>query len=94
MKEYLQALRNPAMMPTALQVAFIVGTLLFSINHGDALLKGKMTRARWFSGLLTYTVPYCVNIHGQVTSQRKHRQQLQRLETYHEESQEAIAERV
>jgi hypothetical protein len=77
MKAYLLALRNPDMMPTALRVAFIVGTLLFSINHGSAALQGKMSRARWFSAIITYAVPYCVNIHGQLSSQRKHQKQSQ-----------------
>lgn len=71
MKDYLLALRNPEMMPTAIRVAFVVGTLLFSINHGNALLQGKMNRVRWFSAIITYAVPYCVNIHGQLSSQRK-----------------------
>ncbi len=71
MKDFLQGLRNPEMMPSALRVALIVGTILFSINHGNAALQGKMDRSRWFSSLLTYIVPYCVNIHGQVSSQRK-----------------------
>jgi hypothetical protein len=29
------------------------------------LTQGKMTRVRWFSALITYGVPYAVNIHGQ-----------------------------
>ena len=75
MQDFLQGLRDPDKMPTALRVALVVGTILFSINHGNVLLKGKMERSRWISGLLTYAVPYCVSIHGQVSSQRK----LQRL---------------
>ena len=62
---YLQALVNPKLAPTAIKVALVVGTVLFAINHGTAVLKGNMTRNRWLSGMLTYLVPYCVNIHGQ-----------------------------
>lgn len=50
---------------TAIRVALFVGTLLFSINHGSALLDGDMSRDRWLSGLLTYLVPFTVSIHGQ-----------------------------
>ena len=64
-KEYCCSLLDPKLAPTAIQVALVVGTLLFLINHGSALAKGKMTRQRWLSALLTYSVPYCVNIHGQ-----------------------------
>ncbi|NEO39540.1 MAG: hypothetical protein F6J90_25680 [Moorea sp. SIOASIH] len=54
-------------MPTALKVALVVGSVLFVINHGSALLQGQMNRERWISGGLTYMIPYLVNIHGQYT---------------------------
>ncbi|MBO9997987.1 MAG: nitrate/nitrite transporter NrtS [Cyanobacteria bacterium SID2] len=57
--------------PTAICVALIVETILFSINHGTALVKRKMTVDRWISGVLTYLVPYAVNIHGQYTSRQR-----------------------
>ncbi|MGB2923794.1 MAG: nitrate/nitrite transporter NrtS [Limnothrix sp.] len=74
MKTYLQALRNPEMTPTAIRVALVVGTILFMINHGNALAQGKMNRSRWFAAVLTYVVPYCVNIHGQMSCQIKYSQ--------------------
>jgi hypothetical protein len=42
-----------------------MGSVLFLINHGTALLEGRMTQERWVSACLTYLVPYAVNIHGQ-----------------------------
>ena len=69
---FLVALVDPTLMPTAVKVAAVVGTLLFAINHGGAVAKGKMTRDRWLSALLTYLVPYGVNIHGQVTSRNRY----------------------
>jgi len=66
---YFAALINPDMMGMAIRVALVVGTVLFMINHGAALTQGKMTRVRWFSALLTYCVPYAVNIHGQYIMQ-------------------------
>lgn len=59
------ALFNPEFAQTAWKVALVVGTVLFTINHGPAVLQGKMTRARWISAAMTYMVPYMVNIHGQ-----------------------------
>lgn len=62
---FATALVDKQSMPTAIKVAVVVGSILFTINHGSALLKGQMNRDRWISGLLTYVVPYIVNIHGQ-----------------------------
>lgn len=71
MNRFIKALLDPKLAPSAVKVALIVGSVLFTINHGSALLKGEMTRARWFSGLITYLIPYSVNIHGQFTSSRR-----------------------
>ena len=50
---------------TAIRVALCVGTLLFTINHGSALINDDMTGDRWVSAGLTYLVPFLVSIHGQ-----------------------------
>lgn len=73
LKDYCAALVDENLMPTALKVAAMVGSLLFLINHGTAVVQGKMTRDRWISGLLTYLVPYGVNIHGQYISRSRKR---------------------
>lgn len=73
MKQYLKALVNPKLAPTALKVSLLVGSALFVINHGTALLQGEMTRQRWLSGGISYFVPYCVNIHGQYVNRKRHR---------------------
>jgi len=65
---FLASLVSPRFAPTALRVAILVGTLLFAINHGNALVRGTMSRDRWISAALTYCVPYIVNIHGQFIS--------------------------
>lgn len=64
-KEYLSSLFDHQLIPTALKVALFIGSLLFTINHGWAVLTGQMTFERWISGGLTYIVPYMVSIHGQ-----------------------------
>ncbi|WP_293119628.1 nitrate/nitrite transporter NrtS [Moorena sp. SIO4G3] len=67
LKEFCLSVVDLEFMPTALRVALVVGSVLFVINHGSALLQGQMTRQRWISGGLTYIVPYLINIHGQYT---------------------------
>lgn len=58
-------LAEPKCHATALRVAIVVGSILFTINHGEALINGRMNRARWIAGLFTYVVPYTVSMHGQ-----------------------------
>ena len=71
MREFSKALLDPTLAPTALKVALVIGSLLFTINHGAALAKGEMNRMRWFSGLITYIIHYGVNIHGQCSSRSR-----------------------
>ncbi len=71
MNQFLQVFLDPKLAPTAVRVSLIVGSILFTINHGAALAKGEMTRNRWLSGLITYLVPYSVSIHGQYTSRSR-----------------------
>ena len=70
---YGASLVNPKFVSTGLKVALVVGSILFAINHGYALLKGQMSRDRWISALLTYCVPYLVNVHGQYMSDVRRR---------------------
>ena len=71
MYEFAKALIDRNYAPTACRVALIVGSVLFAINHGAALVKGEMNRNKWLSGLITYAIPYSVNIHGQFTNSQK-----------------------
>lgn len=41
--------------------ALIVGLVLLTINHGDALLRGDVDRARLLRMALTVLVPYVVS---------------------------------
>ena len=70
-KAYLAALGNPAFMGTGIRVAVVVGSILLAINHGNALINGKMTHNRWMAALLTYLVPYGVSVHGQHSHQTR-----------------------
>lgn len=75
LKEYGFALINPQLASTAVRVAIVVGSVLFTINHGHAVINGEMTSDRWISGLLTYLIPYMVNIHGQFLYRSRNVQQ-------------------
>ena len=78
--DYLQNLANPRYRQSAVKVALCVGTVLFMLNHGNALLQGRMNQQRWISGVLTYLVPYCVSVHGQ-WSQKKSKLKTNNLES-------------
>lgn len=71
LKGYLISLFDPEFIPTGVKTAILVGSLLFLINHGAAFLRGEMNRERWFSALLTYAMPYLVNVYGQYSYRRK-----------------------
>lgn len=70
--DYRQSLKNPAFVPQALRMALIIGSLVFSINHGKALLQNEMTRDRWLSGTLSFVMPYLVSVYGQTQCQLRH----------------------
>ena len=55
----------------AIRVALVVGTVLFTINHGQAVVQDEMSLSRWFAALLTYCVPFMVSIHGQSSQQTR-----------------------
>ncbi|MDX2239187.1 MAG: nitrate/nitrite transporter NrtS [Leptolyngbyaceae cyanobacterium bins.302] len=68
---YLASLLDPDFIPTGLRTALVVGSLLFGINHGLALLRGEMTVERWISVFLSYVMPYLVSVYGQYSYRRK-----------------------
>ena len=43
MKEWLRLALRPSVARRALGYAVVVGTILISINHGDAILRGDVT---------------------------------------------------
>lgn len=56
------------MVLRALKTALLVGVLLIAINHGDALLAGKVSTGRFFKMLLTFAVPYAVSTYASVAA--------------------------
>jgi hypothetical protein len=62
---------EPNVVRRALAFAFVVGSVLVAINHGDALLSGGMTPARWLKAGLTVMVPYVVSTWSSVLALRE-----------------------
>ena len=50
----------------AFKVAIVVGCILATINHGDAIFAHAMTPSSWLKVLLTFCVPYCVSWYSAV----------------------------
>ena len=61
MKETLRLALMPSVIKRALKYAFVVGLILITINHSDAILRGQVSAARFFRMALTVMVPYIVS---------------------------------
>lgn len=61
MKQTLVLALKPSVVKRALKYALIVGTVLISINHGDAALRGDLSPDRLLRMGLTVLVPYVVS---------------------------------
>ncbi|MFI5318180.1 MAG: nitrate/nitrite transporter NrtS, partial [Myxococcota bacterium] len=61
---WLALAASPGVVRRALLMAAVVGALLITINHGDALLRGELDRARLLKMALTLVVPYCVSTYS------------------------------
>lgn len=47
----------------AFKLAFMIGSFLFAINHGTALVRNEMTLHRWVSVALGYAVPFATSVY-------------------------------
>lgn len=54
-----------------LKYAAVVGAVLVSINHGDAILRGDWSAGRLIKIVLTILVPYCVSVLSSVGAMRQ-----------------------
>ncbi len=73
MKDWLQLAFQRSVVKRAITYAVVVGAILITINHGDALLKGELTRDRLFKMALTILVPYTVSTLSSVGAMREKR---------------------
>jgi len=74
MKEWLRLATQPSIVKRASKYAVVVGFILIAINHGDAILRGEVTRGRIFQMILTILVPYTVSTLSAVGALLEHRQ--------------------
>jgi hypothetical protein len=70
-RTWLRLAAHPATVRRALFTAALVGIVLIAINHGDAILRGDLDRARIAKMLLTLVVPFTVSIVSSVSTRRE-----------------------
>jgi len=58
--------RRPDIVSRSFRVSLIVGTILVGINHGDAIIDGRVGLNELLKIFLTYLVPYCVSTYSSV----------------------------
>ena len=61
---------SPPVVRRALKFAVVVGAILITINHGDALLAGDLSGGRLAKMALTVCVPYLVSTFSSVAAMR------------------------
>jgi hypothetical protein len=71
MKETLRLAMKPSVVKRALKYAVVVGAILITINHGDAILRGDIPTGRVFKMALTVVVPYVVSTLSSVGALRE-----------------------
>jgi hypothetical protein len=78
MSDWLKLAVAPNVVRRALKFSAVVGAILITINHGDAILRGQVTRGRILQMCLTVLVPYVVSTLSSVGAMREmaRRQQL------------------
>ncbi len=54
-----------------IRIALIVGTILFSINHLDEVIRGRANFVVWLKIFTTYLVPFCVSNFGLLIAARR-----------------------
>lgn len=71
MKSRVELAISPGVVRRAAMYALVVGTVLISINHGDAILRGDFDGLRLLKSLLTVCVPYAVSTLSSVQALRQ-----------------------
>jgi hypothetical protein len=71
MKQTIRLALRPSVVKRALKFAVVVGLVLITINHGDALLRGEVTPGRLWRMALTVVVPYVVSTLSSVGALRE-----------------------
>lgn len=61
MKQWFVLAVQPKVVQRALKFAVVVGAVLITINHGDAIVQGDLNGVRLLKMGLTVMVPYIVS---------------------------------
>ncbi len=73
MRAWLSVATERPIVRRALRSVIIVGAILITINHGDAILRGDIDLIRLFRIVLTVIVPYLVSTFSSVAAIREFR---------------------
>jgi len=68
--EWFRLAVRPSVVRRALRYAVVVGIILTTINHGDAIVNGDISLTRWARIVLTVMVPYLVSTASSVGALR------------------------
>ena len=71
MKDWVRLVFSKSVVRRAARYAVVVGSVLVTINHGDAILRGEVDGHRLLRIALTYCVPYCVSSFSSVGAIRE-----------------------
>jgi len=71
MSDWLRVAFQPSVVRRGLRYAIVVGSVLISINHGDAILHGDVDGSRLRRIALTVVVPYLVSTFSSVGAIRE-----------------------
>ena len=63
---------TPAIVRASMKVALVVGTILNTVNQGEALLRGGSPS--WIQVALNFVVPFCVSAYSAANNQLNRRQ--------------------
>lgn len=66
--EWCRLVCRGSVVRRGLKFAVVVGAILIAINHGDAIVSGKLTRANYLKMALTVVVPYVVSVLSSVNA--------------------------
>jgi hypothetical protein len=71
MRDWIRLASRPSVVRRALRYAVVVGAILITINHGEAILRGDIPVSRLLQMALTMTVPYMVSTASSVAALRE-----------------------
>jgi hypothetical protein len=71
LRAWLSVATRRSVLLQALATAVVVGTILMAINHGDALLNGRLDAGLVLQIGLTYVVPFLVSAGSSATALRR-----------------------